>query len=281
MRQARDISKTLHVDVRSVDRAIGDLIRHRMGLRNSAKSTTSEWVRITGVLRDILKHHSGPLPPRAVVQIWSNILFASDDRTLHVFTGENAQGFWDLARIHFGAVMPITSHTAPAAVVHACAADARAIGVLPVPESEEDGQGWWEQLAPQSSPGPRIVQSLPFVHEDGGSASLPRGFAIASVGQKATGGDTTFLRFECHGELSRTRLQSLLRQSGFDAQIVSASRAVSTSAASRVLVAVRGHVTVDDERLSGIAALASDVIGSVAQVGAFADPLDTARLSDA
>lgn len=270
MSQTGDVPKAVRVDARSLDRAIADLIRHRV-----PKQRPSGWQEISDTLREVLSHHSGSLPPRAIMQIWSNILFASDgEGALHVFGGDNRPGFWDLARVHFGCAMPMTSHATPAAVVHACAADRHAIGVLPEPESEEAGQGWWEQLVPPGHQGPRIVQSLPFVRDDGGESPLPRGFAIASVPQDATGRDATLLRFECQGELSRTRLQSLLRQAGFEAQVLSASRAASGNVASRILIAARGHIAADDERLAAITDSASDAIGSVALVGGLADSLD-------
>ena len=263
----------------SLDHVIQDLISRRAVLSRTGENSLAltGQLQAGAILRDLLDRHSGPLPPRTIVQIWSDILFVPDrEASLHVFGRENAPGFWDLARIHFGCVMPMTSHGSAAAVVHACADDPAAIGIVPVPESVEDEQAWWEQLAPVGSSGPRIAQSLPFVLEDGGLVPLPRGYAIASIEQEAVGTDTTILRFECEGELSRTRLQTLLRQAGFDSQILSASRGTPGGVPSRVLVANTGYVAANDERITSIASLASDAIASVAIVGGFANPYDAA-----
>lgn len=278
-----DILDTLRRDAQSLDHVIQDLIKRRaeLGRTVAGKPFLAGQIRAGAVLRDLLDRHSGPLPARAIVQIWSDILFAANrEASLHVFGRENAPGYWDLARIHFGCVMPMTSHGSATAVVHACADDSAAIGIVPVPESVEDEQAWWEQLAPVGSSGPRIAQSLPFVLEDGGLGQLPRGFAIATIEQEEVGTDTTILRFECEGELSRTRLQSVLRQAGFDSQILSASRG-SPGVPSRVLVANRGYVGADDARITSITSLASDAIASVAIVGGFANPYDAASAAKA
>jgi hypothetical protein len=228
------------------------------------------------IFRGILARHSGRFPPRALVQIWSDILYALDTQTtLHVYGGEDAPRFWDLARTHFGCTMPLMGHSSATAVVHACANDASALGLLPPPESIEGGQAWWEQLAPAGHPGPRIAQCLPFVRNDSASVPLPVGYVIGAIEQESTGTDTSVLRLVCHAEeMSRARLQTVLKQAGLDAHILAASREPNKAAASRLLIANRGFVAADDERLAQVAAIGGDAIESVSLVGGFADPFE-------
>jgi len=270
-------------DIQSIDREIHDLLMLRATLGDSAGGDASvppapvRAAQAAKILRNILSRHSGEFPLRALVQIWSDILFACDRQTtLHVFSGAGATGFHDLARTYFGCVMPMTTHNSAASVAHACADDPFAIGLVPPPESVENGQVWWEQLAPAGHTGPRIAQSLPFVRNDSCRVPLPQGYAIAAVEQEATGRDTSILRLECHSEMSRARLQTLLRQAGFEAQILAASRESAKSPASRLLVANKGFVAVDDERLATLAGAAGGAIERVALVGGFADPFDAA-----
>jgi chorismate mutase/prephenate dehydratase len=269
-------------ELQSVDRDIHDLLMRRATLSEAptggpALSASMRAAQTARILRGVLARHSGQFPLRALVQIWCDIVFAGDTQTtLHVFAGEDAAGFRDLARTFFGCTLPITSHNSAMAVIYACADDPLAIGLVPPPESVENGQAWWEQLAAAGQPGPRISQSLPFVRNDSCSVPLPQGYAIGTVEQEPTGRDTSILRFECHAEMSRARLQGLLRQAGFEAQILAASREASRPAASRLLVANKGFVPADDERLSTIAGQADDVVERVALVGGFADPFDAA-----
>jgi len=269
-------------ELQSVDRDIHELLMRRSTIVEarlgvSALSASVRASQTARILRSVLARHSGQFPLRALVQIWCDIIFAGDTQTtLHVFAGEDAAGFRDLARTFFGCTLPIVTHNSAMAVVYACADDPLAIGLVPPPESVENGQAWWEQLAPSGQPGPRISQNLPFVRNDSCPVSLPQGYAIGTVEQEPTGRDTSILRLECYSEMSRARLQGLLRQAGFEAQILAAGREPSRPAASRLLVANKGFVSADDERLSAIAGLAGDAVERVALVGGFADPFDAA-----
>jgi chorismate mutase/prephenate dehydratase len=269
-------------ELQSVDRDIHDLLMRRAKMAEArpdgpALSASMRTAQTARVLRDVLARHSGQFPLRALVQIWCDVVFAGDTQTtLHVFAGEDAAGFRDLARTYFGCTLPIVSHNTAMSVVYACADDPLAVGLVPPPESVENGQAWWDQLAPAGQPGPRISQSLPFVRNDSCPVALPPGYAIGTIEQEATGRDTSILRLECFAEMSRARLQGVLRQAGFDAQILAASRAASRPSTSRLLVANEGFVPADDERLSVIASLAGDAIERVALIGGFADPFDAA-----
>jgi hypothetical protein len=125
-------------------------------------------------------------------------------------------------------------------------------------------------------PGPRIAQYLPFLRNDPSPMPLRLGYVIGTIEQEATGRDTTLLRLECHAEASRARLQSLLRQAGFHAQILAGSRETAKTLPTRLLVANKGFVAPGDERLPGLAKLAGDAIESVALVGGYADPIEAA-----
>jgi chorismate mutase / prephenate dehydratase len=286
MRQDSELREELRREAETIDRRIHDLLLRRAEIAQLERDQTApaagpmRAAQFAVILRGILSRRSDRFPLRALVRIWSDILFAGDTQTtLHIHGGEDVLGFRDLARTHFGCTMPMVSHGSAAAVVHACADDPRALGLVPPPETVDNGQTWWEQLAPMDHAGPRIAQSLPFVRNDPGPVPLPQGYAIATIDQEPTGTDTTVLRLECYAELSRARLQSLLRQAGFDAQILAASRDASKGSASRLLVAVNGFVAADDERLASIAAKAGDSIERVSLVGVFADPFDAQPVS--
>ena len=276
-----DRAEEIRREILAFDRGIHDLLIKRTEAvlaSRSEEAPASAPLRLSQAargLRGILARHSGDFPPRALVQIWSDIFFAMDKQiTLHVFGGEDAPRFWDLARTHFGCTMPLIGHTSANAVVHACANDPSALGLLPPPESTEGGQAWWEQLAPAGHPGPRVAQCLPFVRNDSASVPLPPGYVIGAIEQEPTGTDTSVLRLTCQAELSRARLQAVLRQAGFDAQILAAGRESSKAAASRLLVANRGFVAAGDERLAAVKTIGGEAIESVALVGGFADPFE-------
>ncbi|HLY06218.1 MAG TPA: hypothetical protein VKR31_10755 [Rhizomicrobium sp.] len=274
-----DKDEEMRREILALDRGIHDLLMKRTEavLASSPADETHSPAPLhvshaARSLRGILARHSGRFPPRALVQIWSDIFFAMDTQTtLHVYGGEDVPRFWDLARTHFGCTMPLIGHTSAMAVVQACVNDSSALGLLPPPESIEGGQAWWEQLAPAGHPGPRIAQCLPFARNDSPSVPLPMGYVIGAIEQESTGTDTSVLRLTCQAEMSRARLQTVLKQTGFEAQILAASR---DSAASRLLVANRGFVAADDERLAAVKKIGGDALESVMLVGGFADPFE-------
>jgi chorismate mutase/prephenate dehydratase len=278
-----DKAEEIRREILALDRGIHDLLMRRTEAVLAAQSAETHLPapprasQAARVLRGIIARHSGRFPPRALVQIWSDIFFAMDTQTtLHVYTGEEAPRFWDLARTHFGCTMPLICHNSAMAVVHACVNDASALGLVPPPESTDSGQAWWEQLAPAGHPGPRVAQSLPFVRNDAASVPLPQGYVIGAIDQEPTGTDTSVLRLACLAELSRARLQAVLKQAGFDAQILAAGRESPKAPASRLLVANRGFVARDDDRLAAVTAIGGEAIESVALVGGFADPFEAA-----
>ena len=281
MRSRSASAEEVRREILEIDRTIHDLLLRRAEFVEDAQAagllsaTPVSASRAARILRNILARHSGRIPLRAIVQIWSDILFGPDTTTtLHVFGGEDASRFWDLARTHFGCTIPLIGHASATAVVHACGNDPCAMGLVPLPESVESGQTWWEQLAPAGHAGPRITQSLPFVRNDHGRVPLPQGFVVGAVEQEATGTDTSILRLECHSEMSRARLQAVMRQAGFDSQIIAASRESTKSPASCVLVANKGFVAADDERLASVVKIAGEAIERLSLVGGFADPFE-------
>lgn len=276
-----DKAEELRREILALDRGIHDLLIKRteavLTLRSDETHSLApqRFSHAARTLRGILARHSGRFPPRAIVQIWSDILFAMDTQTtLHVYGGEDAPRFWDLARTHFGCTMPLIGHTSATAVVHACANDPSALGLLPPPESMEGGQAWWEHLAPAGHPGPRIAQCLPFVRNDSTSVPLPQGYVIGAIEQESTGTDTSVLRLACQAEMSRARLQTVLKQAGLDAQILAAGRESTKAAASRLLIANRGFIAVHDDRLTQVSVIGGEAIESVSLVGGFADPFE-------
>jgi chorismate mutase len=275
----------LRDEIERIDDEIHDLLMRRAAIAAAlaprpegdgaaALATPAERARI---LRRILGRHQGDLPLRSVAHIWSEIMAAGSrrPRALHVCAGDQAVLYRDLARVYFGSLAPITSHGSALAAVQACAADeSGAIGVLPWAESGEEGASWWAHLAPAGKPGARIVARLPFVQNDGGEPPFPWAFAIGGFEQEPTGNDTTLLLLETEGELSRTRLQSFLQQTGFNAQILAAGSRTGGGGAGCLLLSNRGFVGVDDPRLDAFLAKTGETLLRIVPIGGYANPLD-------
>ncbi len=275
----------LHRKVDAIDDQIHDLLMRRAKLadmigQHPERATHDDGAlaqpaRKAEILRRIVRRHEGSLPVRSLVRVWCELLAAGPGErgTMHVYAGEQAVLYRDLARTYFGSLMPTVSHASATAVLHACSDQPQAMGIVPLAASGEDSVSWWAHLAPAGHPGPRVVAQVPFVPDDGVDPPYPQAFAVAALEQEPTGDDTTLLLLETEGELSRTRLQNLLQQSGFEAQILAAGGEPGKRI-SHLLLVNKGFVGAQDPRLTAFVAKAGETILRVAPVGGYANPLD-------
>ena len=230
--------------------------------------------REASILRRLLARHKGGVPPRVIGRIWREIISSSLRMQakfhLHVFAGDNATAYNDLARGYFGSVAPIRAHTKASLVVHACAEEPDSFGVVPLPEIEAAGPAWWAQLAPAGERGPRVIAKLPIV---AGGEEMPAAYAIGAVEQEPSGDDTTLLMAEIAPGLSRTKFQTLLKDVGLDARLVAAGRVSEKNVPDEILVEVKGFVGKDDPRLKQIADAEGDHVARIAPIGGYANPV--------
>ena len=92
-----------------------------------------------------------------------------------VYAPEGANGYWDLARDHFGSLTPATAHDSPQQVLNAVTAGRASVGILPLPDGA-DPQPWWPMMLAKDPKHPRIVARLPF-----GSGDTVRGAPIEAL----------------------------------------------------------------------------------------------------
>jgi chorismate mutase-like protein len=225
------------------------------------------------ILRRLLARHRGNLPRRFILRIWREIIATSlqlqTNFQLHVYSGDDRQGFADLAAAYFGSLTPIRSHTRASLVLQACAEEPHCLGIVPLPQGEEAGVPWWAQLAPANTPGPRIIAKLPFLVEGEGTLSA---YALGAVEQEDTGDDTTLIRLETAPGFSRASLSSMLKNAGLDAHTIAGGRTADKKGG-MVLLAAAGFVAPSDPRLERLKRDLGESVPVLVTVGGFANPL--------
>ena len=96
----------------------------------------------------------------------------------------------------------------------------------------------------------------------------------ASIEQRPTGDDTSVLFLETPQELSRARLQTLLKQAGIEAQIVAAGQEAAKSTTRELLLETQTVSSApSDPRLDALLAAAGDGVLRAVVVGGYANPL--------
>jgi chorismate mutase/prephenate dehydratase len=228
--------------------------------------------REASILRRLVA--KGGLSPLLTSAIWREIISASlQSQTpfhVHVFAEAQPAPLLDLARGHFGALTPSRFYKKTSLVVHACADAPDSFGIVPVPQTEEEGPSWWAQLAPAGQKGPRIVGRLPFV-TDGDSDGVSA-FVIGAIEQEDSGDDTTFLLLETPSPLSRAKLKGMLQGAGLDGSILAEGGNAKT-ARDKVLVQVSGFLADSDPRLAALVASSDGAVLRAVTVGGYANPI--------
>ncbi len=249
----------------ALDDKIHDLLIKRAQIATAA-SPAEQAVR----LRRLAAKHKGNLPLGALLRIWREMMAsaAPAGRTVHVYAADRAGQFRDLARDLFGSLVAMKGHLSATAIVHECSGDAAAFGVVPPPDSDESTRAWWAQLTPAGQTGPRVVATLPLAGADQAAA-----YVIGTLEPEPSGDDTTLLLLEAEDSLSLTKLQSLLKQGGFEARLLAVSRDSAKSIVRYHLLDVAGFVRPDDPRLGTLMEQASEGILRTAIVGCYANPL--------
>jgi len=289
--QGSETLEDLRGEIDRIDDALEDLLARRVAISRAiarVKRAVPSGVTLSSVmrparealiLRRLLARRPPELPPQFVVGIWREIISSSLRAQArfhaHVFAGDGETAYVGLARAYFGSETPIHTHGKPSLVVHACAEEPNAIGVLPLPLIEEPGPAWWAQLAPAGEHGPRVIAKLPAV-EDG---ELPSAYALGAIEQEPTGDDTTLLLLEIAPGKSRTKLQGLLSEVGLPARLAAAGRVAERNVPDELLLEVKGFISKGDPRLPALAKAAGEAISRIATIGGFANPVSLASLS--
>ena len=287
MRETPSSLEDLRSEIDQIDDALQDLLIRRAAVtRSIAKvkhgNASPKTVRLSAalrparealILRRLLARRTGDLAPQLVVGIWREIIAASlraqSDFRAHVYAEGDETAYVGMARTYFGSAIPIRTHSKPSLVVHACAEETNALGVVPLPQMEEPGASWWAQLAPAGEKGPRVIAKLPVIASD----DAPAAYVIGAVEQEPTGDDTTLLLLEITSGMSRTRLQSMLKQSGLAARLAARGRISEMTVPDELLLEIKGFVGKDDQRLGLLKEIAGDAIARIALIGGYADPV--------
>ncbi len=263
-----------------IDDQIHDLLIERAELAGhvaTAKGGRGMWrpQREWQILRRLSARHRGAFPRAAIVRIWREIMAAMlilEGRfSVAVCVPPERPGFWDLARDHFGSIVPMTAYQGSGAVMRAVTDDPDMVGVLPWPR-EAETEPWWPHLMGDDKTAPRIVARLQL---DGGDPDLVA-LAVARATVEPTGDDRSFLGIETSDEISRTRLLSRLSAAGCDVGFIASHRDRADLPASRHLVEVAGFVGPQDAKLAAIRGAGPDAIRGAQWLGTYAVPLGEA-----
>lgn len=224
------------------------------------------------ILRRLLARHRGPFPKPTLVRLWRELLAGTiaiqTDLKLAVYAPENAAGFWDLARDHYGSHTAMTAFRSPGEVLGAVRDGHASLGVLPAP-NQDDRDAWWRLLGGSEAPVLRIIAKLPF-----GARGNARGdddaFVVAAIEPEASGDDRSVFLLETEEGLSRTRLLAALTGVGLAPTVLAVGDG--DGVGTRFVIECDGWIGADDARFKDAQAGLGGKMPRIAWLGGYARP---------
>jgi len=192
-----------------------------------------------------------------------------------VFAPCDRQGFWDLARDHYGSNTPMAAYDAAGQVIRAVADGEASVGVLPMPQPDEPDP-WWRQLLSIGESVVRVIARLPFGLRGNARGDAADALAIGRSVFQESGLDRTLLAAECAPDITRARI---LR--GLSAQQLRCTFFASCgrNPGSVNLIEIEGFVSISDSRLDEFRTELGGTLQRLLPVGGYAVPLPAAALA--
>ena len=271
-------------EIDRIDDQIHDLLMRRTALAGEVSKTKRDTSSVTyrpareaQILRRLAGRHKGALPKTVLTRIWREIMTAmlrlQGPFTVAVFAPDGAGPYRDLARDHFGGVVPATLHQSTRSVVNAVTENAATIGVLPLPIDDETDP-WWPALTEYSGDGPWIVARLPVARLTEGADAL----VIGPMVHEATGSDRSYLMIRASVDVSRASLGESLTRHGMKPVYMTIRPDRESADLTRFLFEVEGHVATDDSRLAKMLEADDAPAQTVDVLGGYALPFSKSEL---
>ena len=225
------------------------------------------------IIRRLVGRHHGAFPVATLVRMWREMLSATvrlqSAFAVAVFAPIEAQGFWDLARDHYGSHTPMAAYRSIGQVIRAVTEGQASLGVLPMPQ-EGELDPWWRHLLSKDEEAPRVVARLPFGARGNARGDGVDALAIGRGVQQETGRDRVLLAAESSADISRDRIFRTLASLGLVCTFF-ASYEHAGSATS--LIEIEGFVLITDPRLDSFRTQLGSELHRLLPFGGYAVPL--------
>jgi len=240
-----------------IDDRLQDLLIERIDIvsrvaarkRNDGGVAAHQPAREAEIVRRLISRNHGAVPPATLVRMWRELLAATvrlqGAVTIAVYAPPEAQGFWDIARDHYGSHTPMLAYRSVGQVIRAVTENQAAIGVLPMPE-EEDPDPWWRHLLSTNDNAPHVIARLPFGARGNARSNGTDALAIGSGAEQETGHDRTLIATENAPDISRGRMFATLSALGLACTFMASCE---QAEGVNTLIEIDGFVPVSDPRL--------------------------------
>jgi chorismate mutase len=267
-------------EIDRIDDALHDLVMQRAdvverigSLKGADNQALLRPGREAEILRRLVSRHRGRFPKTSLIHVWRELIggmvAVQGSISVAVFMPDRGAGYLELARDHYGSVMPMTILTTPGQVTRAVAEGSATVGIMPMPDREET-EPWWISLMGDSADLPRIIARLPFAGPGPGRGEGVEALAIGLLTPEPTGYDRSWLALETTPDISRARLRSVLGAAGIEPTLLAATQRGDESWLH--LVEISGQISPDDRRVGRLVEARQPVMHAVL-LGGYPVPL--------
>jgi chorismate mutase/prephenate dehydratase len=270
-----------------IDDRLQDLLVERINIvsrvaahkRGNGGVAAHQPAREAEIIRRLISRNHGPFPQATLVRMWRELLAATTRLqgafTIAIYAPPEAQGFWDVARDHYGSHTPMLAFRSTAQVIRAVTEGQAAIGVLPMPQ-EEEPDPWWRHLLSTHDNAPHVIARLPFGARGNARSDSADALAIGHGGQQETGRDRTLIATENAPDISRGRMFSTLSALGLVCTFMASCQ---HAEGVNTLIEIDGFVPATDPRLDRLREQLGPALYRLLGFGGYAVPLSAAELS--
>ncbi len=267
-----------------IDAAMHDLIMERTevveGVRKVKDSLGSKVMirpsREAEVLYRLMERHQGPFPKQELARIWRELIVATlsfeGPFSVAVYHPEDEPGYWDLARDQYGTFSPMTRHTAARRVVEAVQSGEATLGIVPLPQRDED-ENWWRHLVSEREGTPKIIARLPFIGVGNARNAGLEALVICPITQEETGRDRSYLAVEATEDIGYSVIAKALSNAGFSVAFHQHWHDPSRPPGWFYLVEVFGFVDTDGKQTKKLLSTLGKKVNRILHLGGYATPL--------
>lgn len=277
----------LRQELDRIDDALHDLLMRRTEVvvevgrvKGSENAALLRPGREAEILRRLVSRHHGGFPKLSLLRIWREIIGGmiglQGTVSVAVFMPDRGAGYLELARDHFGAVLPVVPFRSAGQVTRTVAEGSATVGIMPMPD-REDVEDWWISLMGDSPDLPRIIARLPFAGPGPARGEGIEALAIGRLIPEPTGYDRSWLAMETGPDISRARLRSVLSAAGIEPTMMAATHR--TEETWLHLVEVSGHLVAEDRRVRRLLERKEPVSRAVV-LGGYPVPFGSEDLAD-
>jgi chorismate mutase / prephenate dehydratase len=232
------------------------------------------------IIRRLVDRHHGEFPVTTLVRMWREMLAATvrlqSPFSVAVFAPVESQGFWDLARDHYGSHTPMSAYRSTGQVIRAVTEGQASVGVLPMPQ-EGETDPWWRHLLSKDEDAPRVVARLPFGARGNARSDSADALAIGRGVQQETGRDRVLLAAESSADMSRGRIFRTLSSLELVCTFFASHEQHAGSPLN--LIEIEGFVRITDPRIESFRVQLGGALHRLLPFGGYAIPLPATALS--